>query len=173
MRHRAHEVALGWLDRAACARRSLGGRASLARAWSPPAAVCVQATSGLTQWCTRGWLAGCGVCRPPPPRPGAEVLRAVPIDVAIPHLRARLGEGDITWRKGDLVRVTKPGSNVGKLAVIRDPNWSGRIKVQLYEYGAADDAGDGAGAGQGSPRGVFKSYLSHEIERADAAEMRG
>jgi hypothetical protein len=59
------------------------------------------------------------------------VLRAVSVDQAIHQLRQRWTECDTVLQPGDTVKITKIGRRTGRSAVVLDPFWSGRVKVQI------------------------------------------
>jgi hypothetical protein len=59
----------------------------------------------------------------------------------------------LKFKKDDLVKIIKHGSNVGKLARVEDPAWNDLVKVRLV--GEAD----------------FKSYHRYELESASDADI--
>ena len=109
------------------------------------------------------------------------------------HRSNRWGEGDTVLVIGDRVRVTKPGRQEGRTALVIDPYWSGRIKVIMEprpNWTGWSNPSRTAGlrrqqrsllgqlsAGTGKERKAkeaaqeVKSYLKHElmlVERAKA-----
>jgi hypothetical protein len=59
------------------------------------------------------------------------------------------GACSTVWNVGDRVKIMKKGTQTGKTAVVKEPDWEGRIKVRM----------------EGTPGGapVFKSYMADEL----------
>ena len=53
---------------------------------------------------------------------------------------------------GDLVKVAKAGKQAGNLAIVLDPDWTGRVKVTMET---------------GNHVGQIKSYLPEELELSE------
>jgi hypothetical protein len=68
-----------------------------------------------------------------------------------------------SFEKGDHVRITKCGTKFGRCATVTDPDWAGRVKVQLQK----DDSGKSNGKEQDD--GV-RSYHRDELELLEGPE---
>jgi hypothetical protein len=75
--------------------------------------------------------------------------------------RAQNTHGEnMTWVKGDHVRVVKQGAIIGKTGVVTDPDWTGRVKIQM-------DNGQGCD-------GEIKSYMQEsELVLEGSSKLQG